>query len=103
MIEIVAGDRVPDLPFVIVDRQAATSISPDRGALGRTMALRLSITPDRSRRQHVGEEEADGLRLPILIGACGPFASGSAPRLWGTRKLGNAMPAPAVLFTEERE
>ena len=26
MIEIVAGDHLPDLPFVIVDRQAATSI-----------------------------------------------------------------------------
>jgi hypothetical protein len=26
MIEIVVGDHLPDLPFVIVDRQAATSI-----------------------------------------------------------------------------
>ena len=28
MMEIVVGDHLPDLPFVIVDRQAATSISP---------------------------------------------------------------------------
>ena len=54
--------------------------------------------------EHVGDEEADGLRLLILVAACGPFASrASAPRHWGTRELGNAMPLAAVLFTEERE
>ena len=62
MIEIVAGDRVPDLPFVIVNREGChvdlTGITPaDRGG------------------EHVGDEEADRLRLLIVVGACGAFVA----------------------------
>ena len=60
MIGIVAGDRVPDLPFVIVNREGChvdlTGITPaDRGG------------------EHVGDEEAEGLGL--LAGACGAFVA----------------------------
>jgi hypothetical protein len=62
MIEIVAGDRVPDLPFVIVNRE------------GCHVDL-TGITPTDRSGEHVGDEEADGLGLQILVGACGAFVA----------------------------
>jgi hypothetical protein len=41
MIEIVAGDHVPDLPFVIVDRQAATV---DLTGIGELWDRRNAVT-----------------------------------------------------------
>jgi hypothetical protein len=45
MIEIVAGEHVPDLPFVIVDGRAATqSISPGSGELWDELRRFADIT-----------------------------------------------------------
>jgi hypothetical protein len=78
MIEIVVGDHLPDLPFVIVDRQAATSISPGSGSFGTNHGIATIVTPLHWPRgnEHVGDEEADGLL--IMVGACGAFVAPGA-------------------------
>ena len=59
MIEIVAGDHVPDLPFVIVDRQGGHGRSHrDRGALARKRRCHRhnAFTPADRGGEHVGDE-----------------------------------------------
>jgi hypothetical protein len=65
MIEIVAGEHVPALPFVIVDREGGHGRSHrDRGALGRKRRChhRNTVTPA-DRGEYVGDEEADVERM----------------------------------------
>jgi hypothetical protein len=52
--------------------------------------------------EHVGDEEADGLRLPILVGACGAFVACSAIRRRSSKLTGRDV-ASAVRLRELAE
>ena len=71
MIEIVVGDRLPDLPFVIVTARAATSISPGSASSGTDHGVATVVTP----LCWPIETAAHGLRPLILVGASGALVS----------------------------